>query len=367
MLDFKRFLLNAGLWRVRNTRTTDRDSGFSRGLKVMPESGVGWHTDNPPGELHDCAGNGLPTKHGHTNTTMARTSFLMASAVLVALWAPCVAMAATAPATNAATLMAKHAEFQPQLQAKALGEPLHLVSQDTGSRLQADVYTELALPFAQVSSLLSAADTVCGVMFLHLNIRACTATHGANGEGLVLTAGPKQGVTGGSIYTVNYTMHVDVTSADYLRVTLTAASGPLSTSDYRIVFELTPLEGQRTFLHFGYGYAYGTMARMALGIYLATAGRSKIGFTVVGTDKYGKPQFVQGERGSIERNVMRNYLALQAYTSIPGGTGQAPMDARLRAWFALTERHAPQLHELTLEEYLAQKHEDLAHPPAATR
>lgn len=298
---------------------------------------------------------------------MARTSPRIANALLVALLALATSNLSAAPSSYAAKLLDKYAEFQPQLQAKALGEPLHLVSQDTGSRLQADVYTELALPFAQVSSLLSAADTVCGVMFLHLNVRACTATHGANGDGLVLTAGPKQGVTGGSIYTVNYTMHVDVTSADYLRVTLTAASGPLSTSDYRIVFELTPLEGQRTFLHFGYGYAYGTMARMALGIYLATAGRSKIGFTVVGTGKDGKPQFVQGERGSIERNVMRNYLALQAYTSIPSGTGPAPMDARFRAWFALTERHAPQLHELTLDEYLAQKHEDLVHPPAATR
>ncbi len=302
---------------------------------------------------------------------MARTSFLMAPALLLALACVSTAWAATTAASplvagNAASLLAKRTEFLPQLQAKALGEPLHLLSQDTGKRLQADVYTELPLPFAQVSGMLSTADTVCGVMFLHLNVRACQATNGADGDGLVLTAGPKQGVTAGSIYTVNYTMHVDTTSADYLRVTLTAASGPLSTSDYRIVFELTPLEGQRTFLHFGYGYSYGTMARMALGVYLATAGRSKIGFTVVGTDKDGKPQYVQGERGSIERNVMRNYLALQAYTGVSGASGQAPMDARLRAWFALTERHAPQLHELTLDEYLAQKHEDLAHPPSAS-
>lgn len=304
---------------------------------------------------------------------MARTFLLMAPALVVALCAPCTSTAGVAApiapvvAGNASSLLAKRAEFLPQLQAKALGEPLHLVSEDTGNRLQADVYTELALPFAQVSAMLSTAETVCGVMFLHLNVRACQATRGPNGDGLVLMAGPKQGVTGGSIYTVNYTMHVDTSSPDYLRATLTAASGPLSTSNYRIVFELTPLEGQRSFLHFGYGYSYGIMARMALSIYLATAGRNKIGFTVVGTDKDGKPQYVQGERGSIERNVMRNYLALQAYTSVPSGTGQTPMDNRLRAWFALTERYTPQLHELTLDEYLAQKHEDLAHPPGATR
>ena len=69
----------------------------------------------------------------------------------------------------------------------------------------------------------------------------------------------------------------------------------------------------------------------------------------------------------MERNVMRNYLALQAYTGVAGGAPAAQMDARLRAWFALTERHPAQLHELTLEEYLAQKREDLAKKVATAR
>ncbi len=300
---------------------------------------------------------------------MARSSFLIASALLIAVLAPYAspALAATdsGPVGNATSLLAKRVEFQPQIQAKALGEPMHIVSQDSGKRLQGDVYTEVSIPFAQISGLLRATDSLCGILFLHLNVRSCQPTHGTNGDdGLVLVAGPKQGVTGGSVYSMHYSMHVEMSTSDYLRVTLTAASGPLSTSDYRIIFEIAPIEGQRTFLHFGYGYSYGTMARMALGVYLATAGRSKIGFSVVGTTKDGKPQFVQGERGSIERNVMRNYLALQAYTSVvPSAGAQAPTDARLKAWFALSERYAAQLHELTLDEYLAQKYEDLAHPP----
>ncbi|MEO7106113.1 MAG: hypothetical protein ABIZ09_07060 [Rhodoferax sp.] len=298
---------------------------------------------------------------------MVHNYFRMVRVMLFALLVPYApstqAFPDAAPAGNAASLLAKRTEFLPQLQAKALGEPMLIVSQDSGSRLQADVYTELSVPFGQTSSLLSATDSLCGIMFLHLNIRACHPTHGANVDGLVLMAGPKQSVTGASIYSMDYNMRVETSTADYLRVSLTAAHGPLSTSDYRIIFEVTPLEGSRSFLHFGYGYSYGTMARMALGVYLATAGRNKIGFSVTGTDKDGKPQFVHGERGSIERNVMRNYLALQAYTSVPGGAGKATMDARLKAWFALSEQHAAQLHELTLDEYLAQKHEDLAHPP----
>ncbi len=273
----------------------------------------------------------------------------------------------TTEAGSATALMAKRTEYQAQLQAKALGEPLHLVSQDNGSHMQGDVYTELPLSFAQVTGIVTSPDSLCNVMFLHLNIRGCLPVHGASGDGLTLTVGPKQGSAGSTAYTIKYAMRVESSSADYQRISLSADSGPLSTSDYRIVFEVTPMDAQHSFLHFGYGYTYGTMARMALSLYLATAGRSKIGFTVVGTTKDGKPQYVQGERGTLERNVMRNYLALLAYTSVPAAAGSAPMDARMRNWFAMTERHAPQLHELTLEEYLAQKHEDMLRAPTAVR
>jgi hypothetical protein len=269
---------------------------------------------------------------------------------------------------NAASLLAKQAEYRAQLQSSTFGEPLYLASQDAGGRLVADVYAELGAPFAKVSNLLGDPELLCGVLFLHLNVRACVAQRGPHGDVLALTAGPKQGVTGAATtYSISYSMHVDSASADYLRVTLVAASGPLSTSDYQIVFEATPLEGQRSFLHFSYGYSYGSLAKMALNLYLATAGRSKIGFSVVGKSDDGKPQYVQGERGSVERNVMRNYLALQAYTGVNTGTPAAQMDARLRAWFALTERYSAQLHELTLEEYLAQKREDLGRTLAAGR
>ncbi len=298
---------------------------------------------------------------------MPRTHLLIPHRLLGALLVLCSSVAAAQATNNAASLLAKQAEFQTQIQRKAFGEPLHLVSQDSGSRLNADVYAELPQPFKSLSSVLSAGDNVCGVLFLHLNVRTCQATRGAQGDGLVLAVGPKQGGGGGSVYSMQYAMRVEASSADYLRVSLTAASGPLSTSDYRVVFEATPLGGQRSFLHFGYSYRYGSMAKLALGLYLSTAGRSKIGFTVVGTGDDGKPTYVQAERGSIERNVIRNYLALLAYTSVPGAIGQPQMDARLRAWFALSERYPAQLHELTLDEYLAQKHEDLAQAPAAAR
>lgn len=264
------------------------------------------------------------------------------------------------PPAAAAALLAKRQEFQPQLLAKAMGEPLHLLSQEANNRLEGDVYAELAAPFERVSAALGSAESVCGVLFLHLNVRSCLPSRGPDGPQVTLAVGPKHGATAGTLYDMRYTMRVEAATADYLRVSLAAASGPLSTKDYRIIFEASPIEGQRSFVHFGYAYSFGALAKMAMGLYLATAGRSKIGFTVVGTGADGKPQYVKGERGSLERNVIRNYLALQAYAGVTAGTPQAQTQARLRAWFALTERHAAQLHELDLDEYLQEKQGDVA-------
>jgi hypothetical protein len=229
-----------------------------------------------------------------------------------------------------------------------------LVSKESDNRLDGEVYAELAQPFAHVSAVLRSADSVCEVLFLHLNVRSCRVSNTSAGPQLTLEAGPKR-APAGATYRMVYAMQVVASTDDYLSVLLSAASGPLSTSDYRIVFEVTPLDDKRTFLHFGYAYRYGVLAKTAMRLYLATAGRTKIGFTAVGNGAAGKAQFVQGERGSLERN-----LALQAHASVGSGTPQAQMDARLRAWFALTERHAAQLHELELDEYLQEKRDDLA-------
>ncbi len=283
---------------------------------------------------------------------------------LTALWLLLFAPAALAtPESGATALIASHTALQSQLQASTFGEPLYLTSHEQGDRVDGDVYAEMALPFARVSTVLSSAESVCGLLFLHLNIRSCLPSLGASGKQLAVSVGPKQAATPGTLYSMTYAMTINAATANYLNVSLAAATGPLATQDYRIVFEATPLPGGRTFLHFSYSYDTGVLARLAMGAYLATAGRSKIGFTVTSTGADGQPHYVQGERGSVERNVIRNYLALLAYSSITTGTPQAQTQARQRAWFALTERHAAQLHELSLNDYLHEKQIDLDRLP----
>lgn len=265
---------------------------------------------------------------------------------------------AAAPAASA-TLLAQRVQLQAELQASAFGEPLVLRSRDDGKRLEGEIFAEMPQPFEHLRAVLGTGESLCAALFLHLNMRACQAERTAQGGVLHMAIGPKQGSAAGTVHRIDYRMVVEAATPDYLRVSLTAPSGPLGTRDYRIVFEAAPLDAQRSFLHVAYAYGYGSLAKMAYSLYLSTLGRTKIGFTVVGRGADGAPQYVQGERGSLERNVMRNYLALQAYASVQGGPPAAQTEARLRAWFALTERHPAQLHEVDLERYLQVKREDM--------
>lgn len=94
--------------------------------------------------------------------TLLLVPHLLCSALLVLCnsAAALEAAAAQTSTSHAAGLLAKQAEFQTQLQGKAFGEPLHLVWQDSGNRLHADVYAELSAPFAAVTSLLSGPKTL---------------------------------------------------------------------------------------------------------------------------------------------------------------------------------------------------------------
>lgn len=261
---------------------------------------------------------------------------------------------------SASALQARHAELQTQLRANAFGQPLVLTSREGDHQLEGDVHAEVPHPFERVAASFKSAAVVCETLILHLNVHSCEPSSSASEESVNMLVGPKKAHSAATLHRMTYAIRTEAATDNYFRATLVAAAGPLSTRDYRIVVEAMPIDAGRTFFHLGYSYAFGTLAKVAMQTYLATAGRSKIGFTVVGQGADGRPQYVRGERGSLERNVMRYYLALLAATSVNTGTPAQRTEARLRAWFAMTEKYAPQLHELELAEYLQEKREDLA-------
>jgi hypothetical protein len=152
-----------------------------------------------------------------------------------------------------------------------------------------------------------------------------------------------------------FTYHVQARAGDYLRVMLDSPDGPLGTRDYRIVFEATPLDGRRTFIHLGYSYGFGTMARLAMQAYLGTAGAHKVGFTVTGKDASGNPVYVKGMLGATERNTMRYFLAVDAYLGSLAVPEPQRLEKRLNDWYAASGKYPRQLAEMDRSEYLAMK------------
>jgi hypothetical protein len=107
-----------------------------------------------------------------------------------------------------------------------------------------------------------------------------------------------------------------------------------------------------------YAYGYGFTARVAMQTYLATLGRDKVGFSVV-DHKDGKPVYIGGVLGLLERNTMRYYLAIDAYLGAYSLPPAEQAEKRIRDWYASTERYARQLHEMDQSDYLDMKRKEL--------
>lgn len=289
---------------------------------------------------------------------------LGAWAALLMLWTmPLAARAQEAASAAGQGLQAQRLAMTEALRRGVAGETMVLVSREEAGQLQGDVHADVPFALGTLAARLRSPSGLCVLLFLHLNVRGCQPGHDGRGVVLNVSVGPKERDGPGLRHDMRYRMQVQADLSDYFLVRLQADQGPLSTSNYLLVLEAVPAAETRSFVHVGYGYRFGTLARMAMQAYLGTAGRAKVGFTVEGRDAKGQPRFVDGARGALERNVMRYYLALLAHVGAPEGTGPQALEARLRRWFALTERHAEQLHEYALEDYLRNKRADLMEAP----
>ena len=283
-----------------------------------------------------------------------KTPSLRIAAFSLSLLLSAFAGAQTSQSGNGAdALQAKYKSVQPQLTGNMFQRPLVLASNEASDRLSGDIYAVIDHPFADVGRELQSPVVWCEVLMLHLNTKNCAV--GANKDALAVAVGRKFDQPLEDAQRINFGYRVQQSRPDYLDVRMSAASGPLSTRDYRITLEAVPLDGGKTFVHLGYAYAYGTAARLAMKGYLATVGSDKVGFTTTGTDGQGQPSFVGGVRGVVERNTMRYYLAIDAYLDAPGAQNR---DKRAGLWFDSTERYARQLHELDRSEYLEMKQKE---------
>jgi hypothetical protein len=266
--------------------------------------------------------------------------------------------AAVAQGDPAAALNAKYAELRPKLSDNQFKKPLYLESTESANKqLVGDVYAVLNHPFATAAPALSDASNWCDILLLPANTKYCRASGGERGKVLDVRIGRKADQPAEQAYQVQFSHQVAAQTPNYLKVQLGANEGPLGTRDYRIVLDAIPIEGDRTFIHLSYSYSTGTMGRMAMQMYLSSAGKDKIGFTVTGTQG-GEQAHVGGMRGVIERNSMRYYLAIEAFLGALSAPPQAQLEKRLRDWYAATERYPRQLHEMDEARYLELKRND---------
>lgn len=269
-----------------------------------------------------------------------------------------IARADDADANSAAMLRARYDGLQNRLDHNSFHRPLHLESSESSDSVTGDIYARIDYPFAKVRAALNNPGDWCDILILHINTKYCRASLGAQGAVLNVSIGRKYDEPLNKAYRVNFAYRVAAQTENYLQVRLNADVGPFSTRDYRIVLEAVPLESGRTFIHFSYSYAYGLVGRLALQGYLATIGRSKVGFAVIGSGSDGQPIHIGGIRGLVERNTMRYYLAIEAFLGAVSAPPQERLEKRLREWFAAIERYPRQLREMEQGEYLGMKRKE---------
>lgn len=231
--------------------------------------------------------------------------------------------------------------------------PLSVASTETAERVTAEVFGVFDAPFAEVARAIAEPARVCDFISLNIFIKACTWKAANAPTEMTWFMGRKDYATPDADSVVSYSYNIDARTSEAVQVTLRAPEAMMGVTDSSIVFNALSIDG-RTLIHVQAGYTPSLQSRMAIGTYLATFGRNKIGFTTQpGADGRAVP--VKGAQALIERNTMRYFLALQAYLDTRALPVEQHESASIARWFELTERYHDVLYEIPREQYIENK------------
>lgn len=259
-------------------------------------------------------------------------------------------------AQDAAALKARHGALRGKLASNQFERPLYLESSQSSGMLKGDIYARFEQPYAMLGPALQGSAHWCDILILHPNVKSCRT---AAGDRLRLDIGRNVEQPLEDTYPFEFRYQVVTATPDYLHLALSAESGPLGTSRYRMALEMVALDAQRSFLHMSYSYSYGLAARLAMQSYLATAGRNRVGFSIVGRQADGQPIHVGGMRAVVERNTMRYYLAIEAFLGALSAPPEDQRERRLALWHAGARRYPLQLQEPASGIYLEMKRKEI--------
>jgi len=241
-----------------------------------------------------------------------------------------------------------------RLERSSLGLPLFLESFERDDRVHVDVYGIFDYPFESIANVLKVPANWCDIVSLPPNVKACTYRELSAAWMLTFYLGRKDYQPPEDTRQIIY-RYRNVEQQGYLDILLDADAGPFGTKDHRMRFEARPLDERRTFVHVSYAYSDSVALRLAAKVYFATLGRDKVGFTVTGTERNGKPVYIGGPRGAIERNAVRYYFAIQSFMNTLGYPEKSRFSMRISEWYDLTTRYRKQLFDLDKKDYLTFK------------
>jgi len=283
------------------------------------------------------------------------TKFLLCLVAVVVLFMAGSAFAAGTSRRGEANLLATYHRNSASLEKSSFGLPLFLESFERDDKVHVDVYGIFRYPFGSVVDVLKVPANWCDIVPLHLNVKACTYRKLADSWLLTFYIGRKGYQAPEDTRQVMFQYRIVDQRQGYLDVILTAAAGPFGTKDHRMRFEALALDGGRTFVHVSYEYRDSVALRFAEKAYFATLARGKVGFTVTGKDRNGKPVYVGGPRGAIERNAVRYYFAIQSFMETLCYPEKSRFNQRISGWYDLTSRYRKQLFEMEKQDYLTFK------------
>jgi len=252
-------------------------------------------------------------------------------------------------------LLDTYHRVEAKIKRSTIGLPLHLESFELDDRVQVDVYGIFAYPFSSVVNVLKVPANWCDIVSLHPNVKACTYRELTGSWLLTFYFGRKFYEPPEDTRQIIYRYRKVNEHQGYLDIILHADEGPFGTKDHRKRFEALPLDRGRTFVHFSYAYNDSVALRLAEKGYFATLGSGKIGFTVTGKDSNGKPVYIGGSRGAIERNAVRYYFAIQSFMNTLRYPEERRFSMRINEWYDLTNRYREQLFELEKKDYITFK------------
>lgn len=269
-------------------------------------------------------------------------------------------VSSTAPATEHSNeplhiaheaLINKYHKVEKELLKSSLAIPFSIESSVSKTASRVDIYGTFKYPFDIVKNELLVPANWCEVLFPNINVRACTYKKLNDTWLLNIYNVDKLFEPLDDAYQLNFEYRVSELQARYFDISLTAHKGPFHTKDHEFGLEAIPLDEGSTFIHLRYSYGYSSLAYLLMKLF----GGSRIGFSVTGADGNGNPVYVDGLRGSVERNVVCYYLALLAYLDTRKVPTEQRFEKRISQWYDLAGRYKKQLIEMEKEEYLTYK------------